>query len=228
MTQPKRDLLARFSAQYPSKKALAEGMATERKSELFLTMLLTVRYFLPDHATANLTFFQQVLTGEKKVLPLDSVHPERVPTFPEISVNNLLHAVAKDTQIMSYLPDQLPGKKVKLSKLFLWTVIVTLRPQWAKALVKSCIEARNNVSLEEAKSRKMVPISAEVMEKLVNCPFIPCKYFYLTLIFASAKTKTRVTVLTDARTRKPPTKKRSYQLAFGVETDPAFRSPFKD
>jgi hypothetical protein len=37
-----------------------------------------------------------------------------------------------------------------------------------------------------------------------------------------------VTVLTDARTRKPPTKKRSYQLAFGVDIDSQYKKVYAD
>ena len=57
--------------------------------------MLLVRYFLPDADNTNLSFYQQVLTGEKKCLSLDAVHPEVVPTFPEITVKNLYEALKK-------------------------------------------------------------------------------------------------------------------------------------
>ena len=129
-------------------------------------------YFVPDHKDANLSYYQQVLTGEKKVLLIKHCHPIEPPTWPEITVKNLYEAIKKDQQLMKYIPDQTAGKKLKLSKYFLWNVIMALRPKWGKMLVNSCIEARNKVSDEEARKRKIVPISAEVIEMLFKCLFV--------------------------------------------------------
>ena len=230
MTQPSRDLLARFTAAYPGKKKLCLGMRSQRKCPLLDLNVSVVRYFLPDADNTNLTFYQQVLTGEKKCLSLDSVHPEVVPTFPEITVKNLYAALQKDPKTLEFIPDQTSGKKLKLQKSFLWTLICTLRPEWAKALVKACVDSRNKLCQDELASRKMIPISAEVIQKLLDCDFVHCKCFLILIYLSiqSASTKTRVTVLTDARTRKPPTKKRSYQLAFGVDMDSSFQKSYAD
>jgi hypothetical protein len=74
-----------------------------------------------------------------------------------------------------FIPDQAPGKKLKLQKSFLWTIIRALRPEWAKALVKACIDARNKLSQDELTHRKIIPISAEVIQKLLDCDFVQCK-----------------------------------------------------
>ena len=175
MTQPSRDLIERFTAAYPGKKKLCLGMRSQRKCPLLDLNVIVVQYFLPDADNTNLTFYQQVLTGEKKCLSLDSVHPEVVPTFPEITVKNLYAALQKDPKTLEFIPDQASGKKLKLQKSFLWTLICTLRPEWAKALVKACVDSRNKLCQDELASRKMIPISAEVIQKLLDCDFVHCK-----------------------------------------------------
>ena len=85
-----------------------------------------------------------ILAGEKQVLKQDEVRRTETPSFNEITVKKLYELVSGDLQVMSYLPTWKGFKpRHQPEKDFVWSIIATLRPEFAYSLVQSATTQRD-------------------------------------------------------------------------------------
>ena len=81
---------------------------------------------------------QDFLEGKKLVLDRNKVTREQVPTWPELGIKHLMPKLRRSPNINKYLPDQLPKGKNQ-NREFVWGVLYTVVPAYAKKLVDSAV-----------------------------------------------------------------------------------------
>ena len=119
--------------------------------------------------------YLQDLAEKKKFILRPQVPAFKMPTWPELSVKKLWPGVQLDPAFADYFPAKLPKGKVP-EKHFFWGVIFTVKPGYAKCLMKDAIEQRNALPPpgEEDKA-KLLRIDAEYLQKMLEAPLFMCK-----------------------------------------------------
>ena len=109
---------------------------------------------LPSKQACPFGYLQDLAEKKKKFILRPQVPAFKMPTWPELSVKKLWPGVQLDPAFADYFPAKLPKGKVP-EKHFFWGVIFTVKPGYAKCLVKDAIEQRNALPLrgEEDKTQ---------------------------------------------------------------------------
>ena len=130
---------------------------------------------LPPKQSCPFAFLQELAEKKKKFILRPQVPAFKLPTWPELSVSKLWPIVKQDPAFAAYFPTQLPKGKLP-EKQFFWGVIFTIKPGYAKCLMKDAIEQRNALPLpgEEDKA-KLLRIDAEYLQKMLEAPLFMCK-----------------------------------------------------
>ena len=97
---------------------------------------------LPPKQSCPFAFLQELAEKKKKFILRPQVPAFKLPTWPELSVSKLGPIVRKDPPFAEYFPSKLPKGKLP-EKQFFWGVIFTIKPGYAKCLMKDPIEQRN-------------------------------------------------------------------------------------
>ena len=72
---------------------------------------------------------------EKDFLFQEDIIEEKVPLWPEISIEKVLAMVDKDKNLLKFFPDfKRPAHQ--LNRQFLWGILLTIRNDWAHDLIK--------------------------------------------------------------------------------------------
>ena len=84
----------------------------------------------------DLGFIQDVLCGKKGLLKANRVfNVKKVPPFQELTVAVLYEKA--DDEVLHYLPDwKQTSLRKKPEKLYVWTILLTLRPRLCQGLVE--------------------------------------------------------------------------------------------
>jgi hypothetical protein len=83
--------------------------------------------------------------------------------------------VQADNAFKDYFPSKLSKGKLP-DKGFFWGVIFTVKPGYAKCLMKDAIESRNALPLAaEQDATKVLQIESEIMKKMLQAPIFMSK-----------------------------------------------------
>ena len=118
----------------------------------------------------NKDFFKQVLTDEKKLLPLAKVKQVNVPFYDELSVKKFYPIMCGDDNFMQYMPDATPENRLP-ERTFFWNVANTLDRPYVRMLIQKASEKRMGAN-SEINEAKTIEISEEWWKKLNALPFV--------------------------------------------------------
>ena len=80
---------------------------------------------------------QQLMTLRKQYFLTVDVRHVKPPRYAELTVTTLYRLCRDDVQVMAHLPDwDLSNRKQQPEKEFVWKVISTLRPEFARKLLE--------------------------------------------------------------------------------------------
>ena len=141
----------------------------------FAQLTAVVDAHLPPKQSCPFAFLQELAEKKKKFILRPQVPAFRMPTWPELSVKKLWPGVQLDEAFKDYFPNTLPKGKLP-DKQFFWGVIFTIKPGYAKRLVKDAIEQRNELPKpgEEDKA-KLLRIDAEYLQRMLEAPIFMSK-----------------------------------------------------
>ena len=136
---------------------------------------MLVDVFLPPKQACPFAFLQELAEDRKKNLLRPQVPAFKMPTWPELSVGKLWPSVQADNAFKDYFPSKLSKGKLP-DKGFFWGVIFTVKPGYAKCLMKDAIESRNALPLAaEQDATKVLQIESEIMKKMLQAPIFMSK-----------------------------------------------------
>ena len=99
-----------------------------------------VKFYLPPQQNCSLKFMQAILNGKKDALLQEEVDIISVPTFPELSVSNLLEKIVDNDEIMKFLPDK--NEKARIDKTWLWHVVNHFNPAFVAKAKEAATKSR--------------------------------------------------------------------------------------
>ena len=131
---------------------------------------------LPTKQSCPFAFLQELAEKKKKFILRPQVPAFKLPTWPELSVSKLWPIVKQDPAFAAYFPTQLPKGKLP-EKQFFWGVIFTIKPGYAKCLMKDAIEQRNALPPPGEEDKiKLLRIDAEYLKKMLEAPVFMSKF----------------------------------------------------
>ena len=78
----------------------------------------------------------------------------KLPKFEEFSLENLMEQIKPEEDLMKHFPNEQLEKK-RVNKVFVVTVVATLRPGYLEACVMHAMKSRASAEPEEEKSVKI-------------------------------------------------------------------------
>ena len=131
---------------------------------------------LPPFEATSKVFLGQILTKKKRVLLKKDVPVTQAPKWAELSLADLWPRVVNDSKVMQFFPDWEPGQKLP-SRSFFWSVLFTLRGDWAEELVLEAAEKRQGFKpFKESKNSILnIGIAKEWADILLEQPFVSSK-----------------------------------------------------
>jgi hypothetical protein len=115
-----------------------------------------------------MSFLQQVLHGEKFLLPKEDVVISHWPRYREFTVKQLWINVGDDDKILGFLPDRNSSSK-DLNREWGYNVLWTLKPGFCKKILEHACEQRAN-SFRSKLNPDVVNIKDELLSALTSFP----------------------------------------------------------
>jgi hypothetical protein len=128
--------------------------------------------YLPPYNNCPLLFIRAVLRGDKEVFNRHYLWTAKIPLYKEFSIDSLRAMAAKDAELARYLLDEDMSKRPMLRE-FGYHVLATLRPRYVEEIVTHAqtLNQADPLAAEE----KRIGVCSEVIEKLLQKPFISRK-----------------------------------------------------
>ena len=105
--------------------------------------LFTVNTYLPDLKSCRLSFLQQILSEEKRLLTLDEIKGIRLrKAYDEYVVRNVWKLVRGDAHLRSYMPAEDMDLGRYPNRDWFWAVCFTVVPTWSKQYVRKVVANR--------------------------------------------------------------------------------------
>ena len=102
---------------------------------------------------------------------------QKVPTWPELGVQNMWPTLREIPNISKYLPDSwLLNSMKRCDWKFLWQVVGFLDPVYLDELVEDCGHQRDTRKEEQYEDLDDQPITTAWKAKLAKIPFAASKY----------------------------------------------------
>ena len=83
----------------------------------------------------NKDFLRKVISGEKELLPMESINMVDVPNYDELSVSNLWPHLKNDPNFMMHFPDEMPKGRLPARDYF-FNVMNTGMGDYLQKLIK--------------------------------------------------------------------------------------------
>jgi hypothetical protein len=99
-------------------------------SDLIFANLIGNLYLPPKH-TINMKYLRDLVTGEKLALNKRLTITVQVLRYKELQAKCILAEMKKDPKCMAYVPEHWLKEKAKISRAFLWTILATVRSDYA-------------------------------------------------------------------------------------------------
>ena len=95
-----------------------------------------------------------------------------------------------DQALKDYFPSKLPKGKLP-DKTFFWGVIFTVKPGYAKCLMKDAIESRNKLPVADEKDMtKILKINNDILQKMLEAPIFMSKFTHQPIYCSEAEVRT--------------------------------------
>lgn len=101
------------------------------------------------------------------MLDRNKVTREKVPTWPELGIRNLMPKLRRSPAINKYLPDNIPKGKY-LNREFVWGVLYTVVPAYAKKLVDGAVAQRIEQSVKDSERTQTITVKVDFLQKLLD------------------------------------------------------------
>ena len=111
-----------------------------------------------------------ILTGEKKLVPLNQLKPADPGHYPEVSVKALYSEYAERPEIKPYMPPKV-NKGRTLQKEYFFNIVNTFFHDELKAILEHANSLRNSVDEIEQKQESIV-MSQKMSEDMFKFPYI--------------------------------------------------------
>ena len=98
--------------------------------------------YVPPEKFINKDFLKQVMAETKDLLPMARVRTVNVPLYDELSVTKFFPMFQGDEEVMRYLPDPTPDKRLP-DRTYFFNVMNTLKPEY----MQNIIEHANNLRM---------------------------------------------------------------------------------
>ena len=85
--------------------------------------------YVPPENFINKDFLKQVMAETKDLLPMARVRTVNVPLYDELSVTKFFPMFQGDEEVMRYLPDPTPDKRLP-DRTYFFNVMNTLKPEY--------------------------------------------------------------------------------------------------
>jgi len=99
----------------------------------------------------NRDFLKQVLSGQKRLMPLKDVRQIYVPKFEELAVEKMMPLMKEDAEFMSYFPDKMP-KGRPFARDYFWNVLNTHNEPYVSHLVQHANSERYSAVSKDTQS----------------------------------------------------------------------------
>ena len=98
--------------------------------------------YVPPEKFINKDFLKQVMAETKDLLPMARVRTVNVPLYDELSVTKFFPMFQGDEEVMRYLPDPTPDRRLP-DRTYFFNVMNTLKPEY----MQNIIEHANNLRM---------------------------------------------------------------------------------
>ena len=98
--------------------------------------------YVPPEKFINKDFLKQVMAETKDLLPMARVRTVNVPLYDELSVTKFFPMFQGDEEVMRYLPDPTPDRRLP-DRTYFFNVMNTLKPEYMQKI----IEHANNLRM---------------------------------------------------------------------------------
>ena len=88
-SKKRRVLPSEIANRFRSKSDFLKYFKEQSKWAIFCVSVLLVQLYTPPELMVNKDFLRQILSGDKELLPLNTIKFVNVPAFDELSVRNL-------------------------------------------------------------------------------------------------------------------------------------------
>jgi hypothetical protein len=171
---------------------------------------------------------QQIMSLRKSYFVTADVRHVKPPRYAELTVSTLYRLCAEDLQVMAHLPDwDRLNRKQQPEKEFVWKIISTLRPEFARKLLERAYQQREEARLESLAGKNIIEICPRFLKMLADTQLTRGKLaiVFLTLILLVVTKPGKSTCLIDISKRKAPvaSRKRAYNVDSRIEDDDDFR-----
>ena len=85
--------------------------------------------YVPPEKFINKDFLKQVMAEQKDLLPMARVRTVNVPLYDELSVTKFFPMFQGDEEVMRYLPDPTPDRRLP-DRTYFFNVMNTLKPEY--------------------------------------------------------------------------------------------------
>lgn len=92
----------------------------------------------------NKDFLKQVLTEEKRLMPISDVRFINVPMYDELSVKRMWPDMKNSPDFMRFFPDKLPIGRLP-DRDYFFNMLNTCNPAYVAELIKHANEQRHSV-----------------------------------------------------------------------------------
>ena len=121
----------------------------------------------------NKDYIRELLTEEKKLMPLTQIKAVNTPNYDEISVQHLWPKWKEDADFMVYFPSRLPKNRLPEREYF-FTVLNSLHEEYVQKMIRHAHDQRNAVGGLDLQ-QESINISENMYNQLNAFPFISCK-----------------------------------------------------
>ena len=98
-----------------------------------------MQLYTPNEIMVNKDFIRELLTEQKKLMPLKQIKQVNAPNYDEISVSNLWPKWQQDAAFMVYFPSSLPKNRLPERQYF-FDILNTLHEEYVQALIRHAHE----------------------------------------------------------------------------------------
>lgn len=129
-TKKRRVMTQELMGKFSSKKDFIKYFEESRKfTSLIWSVLCAVQLYVPPAKMINKDFLKQVLTDQKKLLPLSEIKHVNVPHYEELSVKKFFPILSEDKNFASYMPDPTSEDRVP-DRTYFWNVANTVQHEY--------------------------------------------------------------------------------------------------
>ena len=132
--------------------------------------LYLLQLYTPPIAQLDKVWIQEILRGDKKLVPLKELKPVAVGHWPEVSVLSLYPLYKDRSQVSDYLPSKMPKGRT-LDRTYFFNVLNTFLGDELQAILQHAHQQRNSVS-EQNQKQEAIVLSEQMAEDLFKYPWI--------------------------------------------------------